>query len=303
MGTSIARRYVVMGPLGRGGVCEVYHAVDVVDRRASAIKLVAPALAEDERVREMVRREAAMTDRLRHPSVPKLYGVGEARLPGGAVVPYLVLELLKGVPLAGRLASGPLPPLQALRIAATVADVLAVAHRRGVVHRDLNPMNIMMTPTGIKIIDFGLAVEALASGSGQAEDVYALGVLLYQMLTGRSPYPRSSPAAALASVRQPSPAPTPVLLVPGLPRAVADLCRSCMAKRPADRPDSATVALALWSALTRPRPDPQAGGGPGQKLAETNGNRRGNIARSSRAASSGIAPSPRMTTSAGSRTP
>jgi serine/threonine-protein kinase len=79
--------------------------------------------------------------------------------------------------------------------------------------------------------------------------VYALGVLLYHMLTGQSPYPRSTLATALAGFRRPYPAPTPVLLVPGLPAAVADLCRRCMAKRPADRPDSAAVALALWCAL------------------------------------------------------
>lgn len=247
MGTSIARRYVLMGPLGRGGVCVVYHAVDVVDSRASAIKMVTPALAADPRAWDLMQREAAITARLRHPSVPKLYDVGEAELPGGTVVPYLALELLRGVSLAGRLASGPLPLAEALRIAATVADVLAVAHRRGVAHRDLSPMNIMMTPTGLKIIDFGLAAE---SPDGPAEDVYALGVLLFHMLTGHSPYPRTSPAATLASFRQPQLAPTPVLLVPGLPRSVADLCRSCMAKRPADRPDSVTVALALWSALT-----------------------------------------------------
>lgn len=249
MGTSIARRYVLMGPIGKGGVCEVYQAVDVVDNRASAIKLVAPTLARDPRVRENARREAVITHRLRHPSVPKVYGAGEAPVPGGTVVPYLVLELLRGVSLAGRLASGPLPPPQALRIAATVADVLAVAHRRGVVHRDLNPMNIMVTPAGIKIIDFGLAVETSASGADPAEDVYALGVLLYHMLTGHSPYPQSSPVLAVAGFRQWNPAPTPVLLVPGLPRVVADLCRGCMAKRPVDRPDSTTVALTLWSVL------------------------------------------------------
>lgn len=250
MGTSIARRYVLMGPLGRGGVCEVYHAVDVMDGRACALKMVTPALAEDPRVWDLVRREARITERLRHPSVPKVYGTGEAKLPGGPAVPFLALELLRGVPLAGRLASGPLPPAEALRIAATVADVLAVAHRRGVAHRDLNPANIMMTPTGIKIIDFGLATEVPASAPDPADDVYALGVLLYHMLTGRSPYPRSSPAMALAGFRQPQPAPTPVLLVPGLRPGVAELCRSCMAKRPADRPDSTTVALALWSALS-----------------------------------------------------
>ncbi len=247
MGTFFAHRYVLMGPLGRGGVSEVFQAVDVVDCRATAIKMVTPSLARDTRIGDTVRREAAITRRLRHPSVPKLYGDGEAPLPDGTVVPYLALELLRGVSLAGLL-SGALPPPEALRIAATVADVLAVAHRRGVVHRDLNPTNIMMTAAGVKIIDFGLAAET-ATGAEPAEDVYALGVLLYHLLTGVSPYPASTSQAALASFRQPKLAPTPVLLVPGLPLAVADLCRSCMAKRAADRPESATVALTLWSVL------------------------------------------------------
>jgi serine/threonine protein kinase len=237
MGTSIDRQYVLMGPLGRGGVCEVYHAVDVLRSRASAVKMLAPELAGDRRTGDMVRREAAVTDRIRHPSVPRVYGAGDAVLPNGTVVPYLALELLRGQPLSGHLATGPLPVPQALRIAATVADVLAVAHRRGVTHRDLSPANIMLTPAGPKIIDFGLA----GGGSSAAEDVYALGVLLYVMLTARSPYPKSTP-----QLRQPHPAPTPVLLVPGLPRAVADLCRACMAKRPGDRPDSTSAAWALW---------------------------------------------------------
>lgn len=249
MGTPIARRYVLMGPLGRGGVCEVYEAVDVLHSRPAALKMVTSELAYDPQVRAALRYEAAMTSRLRHPNVPKVYGVGEGTVPGGAVVPYLALELLRGVPLAGRLASGPLPLPSALRIAATVADVLAVAHRRGVVHRDLNPTNIMMTKAGIKIIDFGLAVETSSDGADPAEDVYALGVLLYHLLTGESPYPGSSPAVAFAGFRRPQPAPTPVLLVPGLPQMVADLCRGCMAKRPADRPDSNTVSLSLWSVL------------------------------------------------------
>jgi serine/threonine protein kinase len=255
IGTPILRRYVVLGPLGSGGVCEVYQTLDVANGRPSALKMLSPALADDARAREMLQREALITDGLRHPSIPRVYDFGEAPLPGGRVVPFLALELLTGVVLAGRLARGCLPWREALAVAATVADVLAVVHRRGVVHRDVHPMNIMLTPDGVKIIDFGLAstnrkpsLVGEARVGDPADDVYALGVLLYEMLTGQSPYPRH-PAHPVAAARLPHMAPTPVLLVPGLPRAVADLCRRCMAKRRGDRPDSGTVALTLWSLL------------------------------------------------------
>jgi serine/threonine-protein kinase len=159
-----------------------------------------------------------------------------------------------------------------------------VAHRRGVVHRDLSPANIMISPEGTKIIDFGVAVTVDVpdpgkgpyvvppkqqrprndfAGEGEpADDVYALGVLLYQMVTGRSPYPTADPNAPVAGGAIRWVAPTPVLTVAGLPREVAEICRRCMAKRPGERPDAASVALELW-ALIVPAPesdlDPTAG--------------------------------------------
>ena len=250
-GTAIDRRYVLVGPIGRGGVSVVYQAVDTTNGQTLAIKLLAPTFAGDARARHRVHHEAMITDRLRHPSVPRVYAYGDAPLPDGTVVPYVVMELLTGVVLAGRLAGGALPWRDAVAVGAAVGDVLAVAHRRGVVHRDLTPANIMMTADGVKIIDFGAAVLVARADSAvdPADDVYALGVLLYEMLTGRSPYPNANPATALDVARFPFVAPTPVLVVPGMPRAVADICRDCMAKRAADRPDSSSAALALWSVL------------------------------------------------------
>jgi len=251
-GTAILGRYVLLGQIGRGGVSVVYQGVDTVEGRLTAIKLLAPAFADDLRAWHNMHREAAITARLRHPSVPRVYDCGEANLPDGTRAPYVVLELLTGVCLAGRLSGGALPWREAVALAATVADVLAVAHRRGVVHGDLTPGNIMVTTDGLKIIDFGLATRiGVDSPAGRpADDVYALGLLLYQMLTGRSPYPTATARTRLEAAHLTAIAPTPVLLVPGLPRDLADLCRDCMAKHPAERPDSVNVALALWSILS-----------------------------------------------------
>ncbi|MEU4216851.1 serine/threonine-protein kinase [Actinoplanes sp. NPDC026623] len=270
MGTAILGRYVLMGAIGRGGVSTVYSAVDARRGRRLAIKVLAPSLADDPRAREDVRREALITDRLRHPSVPRVFEYGEAPLPDGTVVPYVVFELLAGVPLTERLAGGRLEWPEAVRIAATVADVLAVAHRRGVVHRDLSARNVMISAAAIKIIDFGLATAALRTGDSgphpivvrgdnrrlpshpktafarPADDVYTLGVLLYEMLTGRSPYPSAIAATIVAAGRVAHLAPTPVLTIPGLPPELRDLVRACMAKRPEDRPRSAALALDLW---------------------------------------------------------
>jgi serine/threonine-protein kinase len=266
MGTAIVGRYVLLGPIGYGGVSVVYQAIDTLRGERTAIKLLAPVFASDPRARLRVHQEALITERLRHPSVPKVYGFGDAWLPDGNSVPYVAMELLTGAVLAGRLAGGAMHWREAVRVAATIADVLAMAHRRGVVHRDLTPANIMMTTAGVKIIDFGEAttvepLSAMARAAGPlpvrpasiantpADDVYALGVVLYQMLTGHSPYPGGGPDGDLAAARLRHTAPTPVLLVPHLPRVLAELCRDCMAKRPGGRPDSARLAVALWALL------------------------------------------------------
>jgi serine/threonine protein kinase len=289
MGSTFAGRYVLLTTVGRGGVSEVYRAVDPVCGRDVAIKMLEPVPCHDQRVRHRLRREAVLTARMRHPSVPAVYDWGDAPAGGGRVVPYLALRFLVGAPLARRLTRGPLAWPEAVHVAATIADVVAVAHRRGIVHRDISPANVMLTGDGPKIIDFGVAVlvppgsgdpaigaraglfgEPVAelpgpgpttagaaepaevvdlTGPGEpADDVYALGMLLYHMLVGRSAY------AASSTRPLPWAAPTPVLAVPGLPRDIAELCRLAMAKRPADRPHATTLALSLWSTLVAALP-------------------------------------------------
>ena len=277
MGTAILRRYVLIGAIGQGGVSTVYAAVDA--RRGPQARGEGAGPEPGGRPAGPltdVRREALITDRLRHPSVPRVFEYGEAPLPDGTVVPYVVLELLAGVPLTERLARGRLEWPEAVRIAATAADVLAVAHRRGVVHRDLTARNIMVSPAGIKIIDFGLATAAAAqrrlrrapdrgaaAGSRArppshpktafarpADDVYTLG----RAALRDADRPVAVPAGDRGHDRGRRPGrrtwPRPRCWPsPGLPPPLRDLVRACMAKRPEDRPRSADVALALWQIL------------------------------------------------------
>jgi serine/threonine protein kinase len=282
LGRTILDRFILVKPLGRGGVSLVYEAIDLDRLQPVAVKVLAPAFARNARTCDAARQEPLIMQKLRHPSVPKVYGFGDAIVgpdfgfspemirpaawpsswpaprsgfarggDGAVAMPCVVMELLTGESLAQRLAQGALPWREAVETAAMIAEMLAVAHRRGIAHRDLTPLNVMMTAKGVKIIDFGLATVfgAPMVQRETAKDVYALGVLLYQMLTGRSPYPEVPQDPAFVNVRVMRPAPTPVLAGLGVPRVVADLTRDCMAKRPGERPDSADAAIALWSAL------------------------------------------------------
>jgi eukaryotic-like serine/threonine-protein kinase len=255
-------RYRLVRRIAAGGMGEVWEADDAVLGRRVALKMLVEELAADEQATRRFVREARATARLAHPNVARVYDFGRD---GGT--PFLVMELLEGETLAARLARSPLPPDEAARIAAAVADALEAAHQRGIVHRDMKPSNVMLAPDGeVKVMDFGIAAAAgethSTTGSGlyatvayvspervagepatPASDVYSLGAVLYELLTGRPPFEATSPAlVARAHLHQP---PRPVReLAPGVPARLAQTCEAALAKDPARRPSSA-AALAI----------------------------------------------------------
>ncbi|MBQ1041236.1 MULTISPECIES: serine/threonine-protein kinase [unclassified Micromonospora] len=272
-------RYVLRERIGLGGMSEVWRADDEVLHRPVAVKALAGQLAADPQLRAVIQREARAAARLTHPHVTQVYDYGEATLDSGVVVPYLVMELVEGQTLADRLAGGPLAWPDAVRTAGQVAGALAAAHRIGVVHRDVKPANVMLTETGAKVLDFGIAAPAgphpvtghtgvLLMGTpayfaperldpgpaNPAGDVYALGVLLYRSLTGRAPLPVRSWDDVLEVRRNRPPVPPP--RVSGLPPEIADLVLACLAADPERRPTAARLAERLGAG--RPADPPTA---------------------------------------------
>jgi serine/threonine protein kinase len=155
--------YEIVGPLGAGGMGEVYRAKDTRLNRTVAIKVLPPALAGDAQFRSRFKREAAAIGSLNHPHICVLHDIGDHDGVG-----YLVMEHVEGETLADRLRRGPLPFDQALAFGIEMADALARAHQHGIVHRDLKPGNVMLTRSGTKLLDFGLArVAPLPADSGR----------------------------------------------------------------------------------------------------------------------------------------
>jgi serine/threonine-protein kinase len=262
-GSLIADRYRLEYRLGSGGTATVWAATDPLLGRRVAVKLL--AAAGDPAGRERLRREARALATLAHPHIVTVFDLLELPGPGGTVRPVLVTELLDGVSLGERLATGPLAPDAALEVCAVLAEALAVAHRAGIVHRDIKPGNVMLTSTGAKLLDFGIArgledpsltghlvigtpacmapEQILGREAGPASDVYALGCVLHWCLTGQPPYPQTE-LTALAHAHLSAP-PPPLPGLAGLPRGIGELYQACLAKDPNVRPTAETVAHVL----------------------------------------------------------
>ena len=234
--------YEIQSALGAGGMGEVFRARDTRLDRTVAIKVLAPLLAANPDFRERFEREARAVSALDHPNICALYDIGREPLAraDGASVDFLVMQFIAGETLAVRLARGPLKIREALRLATEIASALDKAHRSGIVHRDLKPGNIMMTTTGAKLLDFGLArvmtpaaatavsmptVELTAEGTilgtfqymapeqlegGEADartDLFAFGALIYEAATGRKAFEGKSRASLIGSILRDDPLP------------------------------------------------------------------------------------------------
>jgi serine/threonine-protein kinase len=268
--TVLGGRYLLTERIAVGGQGEVWRAEDTALGRPTAVKVLRGEYADTAEFRDRFRREARHAAGLSHPGVAQIFDYDEGH---DGTPPYLVMEYVDGESLSATIArEAPMSPDRVLDIIAAVASALAAAHSAGLVHRDVKPGNVLLGHDGsIKIVDFGIAraVDAIpltrtgvlmgtplylapeqASGmqATATSDLYALGVIAYESLTGRPPY--EGPATAVLLAHRDSPLPP---LPPSVPPGLSDLVRDLTAKNPAMRPGT---AKAVVDSATRLRTDP-----------------------------------------------
>jgi eukaryotic-like serine/threonine-protein kinase len=248
--------YEVLGELGRGGMGVVYLARRLMLNRLCALKMILAGAHAGAETALRFLAEAETVARLRHPNIVQIYHIGRA-----GELPFVELEYVAGGSLDKTLDGTPRPPAAAARLVEVLARAIGEAHRRGIVHRDLKPANILLDgPDHPKVADFGLAkvldsddgltktqavlgspsymapeqAEGQTRRVGPAADIYALGVILYELLTGRPPFRGATALETLAQVKEAEPV-APSRLQPGLPRDVETICLKCLEKAPSRR--------------------------------------------------------------------
>jgi serine/threonine protein kinase len=274
-GVTLGGRYTLERRIGQGGSADVYRARDTRLDRVVSVKVLNDERALDGGFRDKLATEAKAAATLTHSGIVRILDAGEAEVPvaGGSAVahPFIVMEYVQGIELTKVIAKGPLKVAEALRIAKEVADALAFAHKKRIIHRDITPGNIMITKSGgVKVLDFGIAVtraegdsdatQALdivgtpayfspeqASGNqgDERSDIYSLGVVLFEMLTGRVPFPDAD-SVSVARAHLNDFAPPPSQLNPKVPLKVDMVVERALSKSPAAR---YTTAAAFASDL------------------------------------------------------
>ncbi|MEV8504729.1 protein kinase [Actinoplanes sp. NPDC051475] len=271
-GDLLAARYRLVTRLESGGMADIWSARDELLDRPVALKLPTGRTATSAEALHAAWKEARMAARPSHPGIAVVHDYNGAVRPGGSVAPFVVMELLTGETLAARVERAPLSPREAARIGRDVADALAAAHASGVVHRDIKPGNIMLTPAGVKILDFGISAVAGEPDDDEtgvtfgtpayvaperldgkpaepATDVYGLGVLLFEMVTGDPPYPVDT-WEELEAARARGPGRLP----PRLPVPFRALVADCLHDEPGRRPTAQEVRDRLTPLAGEPPP-------------------------------------------------
>ncbi|MGH2385131.1 MAG: protein kinase domain-containing protein, partial [Candidatus Limnocylindria bacterium] len=267
IGRLISARYRLIAPLGEGGMATIWRAVDEQLDREVAVKLLRPQFSADAGFAARFKQEARSAGGLSHPNIVSVYDYGTDGADGEQ---YIVMELIEGRDLSAVLHErGALSVDDAVRVAIGVAGALEVAHRKGIVHRDVKPGNILITDSGdVKVTDFGIAravAEASMTVTGTtlgsvhyfspeqargdevtgASDVYALAIVLFEMLTGRRPFEADS-AAAVALKRLNEDAPTPSSIGHPVAPGLESILMRALSREPSERfPDAGAFAEAL----------------------------------------------------------